>query len=149
MGLPFFSSPSLSYRQHFIDSEMKKVEIKSRERTKKKKIKKGNICWGTICHLIFVQNRQRKTHFLNMNKEVKNAFFTGSIVLFRYEHKLSRDILMADLYPFHQKVGSKHPSPQQQDLNNLLAHSPVTKVILLPRKLSNFQTKIFVPTSKS
>ena len=31
----------------------------------------------------------------------------------------------------------------------MLAHSPVTKVILLPRKLSNFQTKIFVPTSKS
>ena len=98
-----------SYPEHLIDTEMKKVKFKSREKTEKS-ISKGVPFVVTYhpslncLHKIIRDN----TYLLYMNEVVKNLFLPGPMVSFRGARKLSSYLVRAKLYPLHRKVGSKN-----------------------------------------
>ena len=93
--------------EHLIDTEMKKVKFKSRERTEKSKSKGvpfvvTNHPSLNYLHKIIKDN----TYLLYMNEKVKNLFLPGPMVSFRSTRKFSY-LVRAKLYLLHRKVGSK------------------------------------------
>ena len=72
-----------SYPEHLIDTEMKKVKFKSREKTEKSKSK--------------------EVPFVVTYHPSLNLFLPGPLVSFRN----ARNLVTAKLYPLHRKVGSK------------------------------------------
>ena len=97
-----------SYPEHLIDTEMKKVKFKSREKTEKSKLKGVPFVVTyhpslNCLHKIIRDN----TYLLYMNEEVKNLFLPGPMVSFRGARKLSSYLVRAKLYPLHRKIGSK------------------------------------------
>ena len=97
-----------SYPEHLVDTEMKKVKFKPRE--KAEKIKSKKVPFVVTYHPSFscLHNIIRdNTYLLYMNEEVKNLFLPGPMVSFRGAHKLKGYLVRAKLYPLHCKVESK------------------------------------------
>ena len=97
-----------SYPEHLIDTEMKKVKFKSREKTEKSKLKRVPfvVTYHPSLNCLHKINRDN-TYLLYMNEEVQNLFHPGPMVSFRGVRKLSSYLVRAKLYPLHRKVGSK------------------------------------------
>ena len=97
-----------SYPEHLIDTEMKKVKFKLREKTEKSKLK--GVPFIVTYHLslnCLHKIIRDNTYLLYMNEEVKNFFLPGPMVSFRAACKLSSYLVRAKLYPLHHKIGSK------------------------------------------
>ena len=97
-----------SYPEDLLDTEMKEVKLKSREKTEKSKSKgvpfiKTYHPSLNCLHKIIRDN----SYVLCMNEEAKKLFLPETMVSFRGVHKLSGYLVRAKLYPLHCKVGSK------------------------------------------
>ena len=70
-----------SYPEHLIDTDLKKVKFKSREKTEKSKLKVVPLVMTYHPSLNCLQKIIRdNTYVLYMNDEVKNLFLPGPIV---------------------------------------------------------------------
>ena len=97
-----------SYPEHLIDTDLKKVKFKSREKTEKSKLKVVPLVMTYHPSLNCLQKIIRdNTYLLYMNDDVKNLFLPGPMVSFRGVRKLSSYLVRAKLYPLHRKIGSK------------------------------------------
>ena len=97
-----------SYPEHLIDTGMKKVKFKPREKTEKSKSK--GVTFVVTYHptaICLPKIIRDNTYLLCINEEVKNLFLLGPIVSFGGAHELSSYLVRAKLYPLHLKVGSK------------------------------------------
>ena len=98
-----------SYPEHLIDAEIKKVKLKSREKTEKSKLKGVPFVVTYHPSLNCLQKIIRdNTYLLYMNEEVKNLFLPRPMVSFRGACKLSSYLVRDKLYPLHRKIGSKN-----------------------------------------
>ena len=94
--------------EYFTDTEMKKVNFKSREKTEKSKFKGVPFVVTYHPSINFLHKIIRNnTYLLYMNEEVKNLFLPGPMVSFRGARKLRSYLLRAKLYPLHRNVRSK------------------------------------------
>ena len=96
-----------SYPEHLIETEMKTVKFKSRDRTEKSKSKAKGVPYVVTYHLSLIclhRIVRYITYLLNMNGKMKNVFLRGPIVSFRSAPKFSSCLVRAKLYPFHRKV---------------------------------------------
>ena len=99
----------LSYPEPLIDTEMKKVKFKLREKTEKSKLKR--VPFVVTYHPplnCFHKIIRYNTYFLYVNEEVKNLFLPGSFVSFRGARKLTSYLVRAKLYQLHRKIVSKN-----------------------------------------
>ena len=85
-----------SYPEHLIDTEMKKVKFKPKEKTKKSKSKGVPFVVNYHLSLNFLHKIVRhNTYLLYMNEGVKNLFLPEPMVWFRGACKLSSCLVRA------------------------------------------------------